>query len=131
VFGLLANKDGSADEIEPRYGAALKAPFNIETLYYRYGDTWRVSASESLLLACGEMPERGNPNKALTVNDLPPADYKRARTVCMTAGVKDEALIQACSIDVVVLKDDKAAEVFARASKPAVVGNQVLPPPAP
>jgi hypothetical protein len=131
VFGLLANKNGTADEIEPRYGTALKAPFNIETLYSRYGDTWRVSASESLLLACGEMPERGNPNKPLTVNDLDPADYKRARAVCVTAGVKDEALVQACSIDVVVLKTDKAAEVFAHAPAPTVVGNHVLPPPAP
>lgn len=131
VFGLLANASGTADEIAPRHGPPLKAPFNFENLYYRYGNTWRVSANEDLLLACGEPPAQGNPSKPLTVNDLAPQEYERARTVCIAAGVKDEALIQACSIDVVVLKTDKAAEVFAHAATPTVVGNRVEPPPGP
>lgn len=129
VFGLLANATGTADEIAPRHGPPLKAPFNFANLYESYGNTWRVSANEDLLLACGETPLQGNPAKPLTVNDLDPQDYKRARAVCVAAGVKDEALIQACSIDVVVLKTDKAAEVFAHAPAPTVVGNQIVPPP--
>jgi hypothetical protein len=127
VFGLLANATGSADEIAPRYGTALKAPFNFEDLYYRYGRTWRVTANEDLLLACGEATEQGEPRLPLTVKDLPATEYARARAVCIAAGVKDEALLQACSIDVVVLKDDKAAEVFAHAPAPSVVGNKVQP----
>jgi hypothetical protein len=111
------------------HGAPLKAPFNFGELYERYGNTWRVLANEDLLLACGEMREQSSPAKPLTVNDLAPPDYKRARAVCIAAGVKDEALIQACSVDIVVLKTDKAAEVFAHAPAPTVVGNQVIPPP--
>jgi len=129
VFGLLANATGTVDEIAPRQGRALKAPFYFEDLYSGYGNSWRVSANEDLLMTCGDTPELGNPAKPLTVNDLDQQDYKRARAVCKGAGVKDEALIQACSIDVVVLKTDKAAEVFAHAPAPTVVGNQVVPPP--
>ena len=69
--------------------------------------------------------ESGNPQKPFYARDLPPELYNHARAVCTTAGVKEGALLDACTLDVAVLGDDKAAQVFLSLPQPVAVGNIV------
>jgi hypothetical protein len=115
VRGLLANADGNLNEIEASDGTALTAPFSFDDLYHRYADSWRVAPSESLLSACGT-PEIGSgiPQKPFFAKDLDQTVYQRAHEVCLEAGVKAGPLLDACTLDVAVIGDKKAAQVFVR-----------------
>jgi hypothetical protein len=44
----------------------------------------------------------------------------------MAAGVKAGPLLDACTLDVAVIGDDKAAQVFVNAREPVAVGNPVV-----
>ncbi len=126
VSGLLANADGNVNKIATRDGAVLTNPFSFEDLYQRYGESWRVASGESLLSACGDRNvERGNPGRLFYAKDLDPKVYERTRAVCTAAGVKGEALLDACTLDVAVIGNDAAAQVFVNAYQPVAVGNIV------
>jgi hypothetical protein len=128
VSGLLANTRGSSDQIATRTGAVLTSPFAFADLYHRYADSWRVPAVESLLSVCGDRRvETGAPRKPFSASDLDPQVYQRARTVCMEAGVRVTALLEACTLDVAVIGREAAAKVFAGLRAPSVVGRIVSP----
>lgn len=123
VTGLL---DGNVNKIAARDGTVLTNAFSFEDLYHRYGESWRVASGESLLSACGERNvERGNPRRPFYAKDLDPKVYERTRAVCTAAGVKGEALLDACTLDVAVIGDDAAAQVFVHTPEPIAVGNVV------
>jgi hypothetical protein len=122
VSGLLANANEKVDNIEARDGTVLTNPFSFEDLYHLYADSWRVESSESLLTVCGEEIERGIPQKPFYAKDLDPQVSERTRAVCIEAGVKEGALLDACTLDVAVIGDDAAAQVFVSASPPIAVG---------
>jgi hypothetical protein len=127
VTGLLANADGNVNKIEARDGTVLTNPFPFEDLYHRYADSWRVGSSESLLSVCGDRNvERGIPRRPFYANDLDPRVYERTRAVCTAAGVKAGPLLDACTLDVAVIGDDKAAQVFVNAPEPVAVGKPVV-----
>ena len=126
VTGLLANVNGAVNTIATRDGSVLTNPFPFADLYHRYADSWRVPAGESLLSACGDKEiERGAPKKLFTVRDLDPRVAERTRAVCNAAGVKQGALLDACTLDVAVIGDDKAAQVFVNMPEPVAVGKIV------
>ena len=126
VSGLLANAGGNVNQIAARDGGVLTNPFPFADLYRRYGESWRVPAETSLLSACGAREvERGNPQRAFFARDLDRAVYERTRAVCTAAGVKGEALLDACTLDVAVIGDNTAAQVFVNAYQPVAVGTIV------
>jgi hypothetical protein len=78
------------------------------------------------LSACGERSvERGNPSRPFFAKDLDRSIYDRTRAVCIAAGVKGDALLDACTLDVAVIGNDAAAKVFVTLPQPIAVGNVV------
>jgi hypothetical protein len=127
VHGLLANADGDVNKIATRDGTVLTNPFSFEELYHPYADSWRVASNESLLSVCGDRNiEHGIPRRPFYANDLEPRVYERTRAVCTAAGVKAGPLLDACTLDVAVIGDDKAAQVFVNALEPVAVGKPVV-----
>ncbi len=124
VSGLLANAGGNVNEIAASDGTVLTNPFPFEDLYHLYADSWRVDPGESLLAVCGEETERGIPQKPFYAQDLDRQVYDRARGVCVEAGVKEAALLDACTLDVAVIGDDAAAQVYVGMAAPIAVGGQ-------
>jgi hypothetical protein len=126
VTGLLANADGNVNKIAARDGTVLTNAFSFEDLYHRYGESWRVASGESLLSVCGDKNvERGNPRRPFYAKDLDPGVYQRTRAVCTAAGVKEGPLLDACTLDVAVIGNDAAANVFVGMPNPIAVGNIV------
>ena len=129
VKGLLGNVNGpmGPDDLASRNGTVLPQPAGFGELYQPYGDSWRIPAAESLPeQLCGERAvERGNPQKLFYARDLDPKVARRTRAICIAAGVKDEALLEACTLDVAVLGDRDggraAAQAFARLHPPRAV----------
>ena len=127
VTGLLANADGNVNKIAARDGTVLTNPFPFEDLYNRYGESWRVKSNESLLSVCGDKNvERGIPRRPFYAKDLDPKLAERTRAVCIAAGVKAGALLDACTLDVAVIGNDAAAKVFVGAPDPVAVGKPIV-----
>ena len=122
VRGLLANANGSVNQLETSGGTVLNTPLSFGDLYGSYGNSWRVAPTASLLSACGEKVERGVPNKPFSPSNLEPKTRDRARAICTQAGIKQSALLDACTIDVAVL-GKQAAAVYVGAPAPVAVGN--------
>ena len=73
---------------------------------------------------CGRRQvERDIPRTTFYARDLDPKISERTRAVCEAAGVKGAALLDACTLDVAVIGNDAAAQVFLRAAQPVAVGN--------
>ncbi len=126
VRGLLANADGNVNQIAARDGTVLTNPFNFEELYHRFADSWRVSPKESLLPTCGDRDlKSGIPQKPFYARDLDPKVFKRAQAVAKKAGVKEGPLLNAATLDVAVIGNDRAARVFVGAHAPIAVGKVV------
>lgn len=125
VRGLIANANGNINQIATRDGHVLTNPFNFNELYGRFADSWRVSEKDSMLSVCdgGAAVERGAPARPFFAEDLEPAVRDRARAVCLAAGVKQGVLLDACTLDVAVIGDPAAAQVFVDAVMPGAVGR--------
>lgn len=112
VQGLLASSGRAGTLLTARNGTPLPAPYAFADLYGTYGNSWRVPARQSLLRACGPARESKSPGRPFTVANLPEEKAREARTICQRLGVRDKALIDACTLDVAVLGSKRAAEVF-------------------
>jgi hypothetical protein len=124
--GLLANANDNVHQLAARNGTVLKNPFPFKDLYYRYGDSWRVSPKESLLSVFGhEKVETANPKKPFYAHHLDAKVHKRAHAVSKAAGVKHDAHHDAATLDVAVLGHEKAARVFVGMHPPVAVGKIV------
>ncbi len=125
VHGLIANPTGNANQIQTRDGVMLTNPFSFDDLYHRFADSWRVSERESMLSACNtEKPiEVGIPRQSFYAKDLEPEIRQKSQGVCTAAGVKPGPLFEACTLDVAVIGQDAAAQVFVGAIPPATVGT--------
>ncbi|MCW5635136.1 MAG: hypothetical protein KIT17_17505 [Rubrivivax sp.] len=127
VAGVLANAEGDANKIATRDGTVLANPFPFDELYGRFTESWRVARGESMLAACGETPGAAPavPKRPFYAKDLDRKDRERGLAACAAAGVKGEALLEACVLDVAVIGHEAAAQVFAGLAEPAVVGRPV------
>ena len=110
--------------IATRDGVVLTAPFSFDTLYGKYSESWRVPAADSMLFACGERVQRGIPKQTFVAGNLDPRVAQQARTICERAGVKEGALLDACTLDVAVIGAKSAAKVFTTAPQPVALGNK-------
>jgi len=68
----------------------------------------------------------GIPSKPFYATNLDPKIYKRTRAVCVAAGVKAKALLEACALDVAVIGNDAAAKVYVGRPAPVAVGRVVV-----
>ena len=122
VRGLLGNANGNTGEVDlaTRHGFVLQQPISFQDLYQVYGNSWRVSSRESLpvQLCGGTQIESSIPEKPFYADDLRPGEYNRARASCVAAGVTEQALLDACTLDTAVLGDGGAAEAFVHAAPP-------------
>ncbi len=128
ITGLLANANGNVNQIATRALATsgptvLTAPFDFGAFYQSYGQSWRVAPGESLLSACGQPSETGNPQIPFYATDLDPQLYNSSRAVCTAAGVTGAALLDACTLDVAVIGTNAAANVYVNARQPVAVGS--------
>jgi len=123
VKGLIANVNGNLNQIATRDNFVLTNPFNFGELYHRFADSWRVSGEASMLSACNGRVEVGAPTRTFYAADLTEGVREKARGVCAAAGVKPDALLDACTLDVAVIGRDEAAKAFVDAPQPAGVGT--------
>jgi hypothetical protein len=108
----------------------LTAPFSFDEFYGLYGNSWRVPPSQSLLSPCGREVISGNPRGLFYPGNLPPDLAKRASAICVNAGVRAAALLNACTVDVVMLGSSAAAHAYL--SQPAnVTVGEINPPSSP
>jgi hypothetical protein len=121
VRGLLANANNDVNQVATSPGAVLKWPLTFSTLYGRYGDSWRVKGASAI--QCGQRVKPTDPKKPFFAKDLNPEVAKRARAICVKAGVKKGPLLDACTLDVAVIGRNEAAKVFVDAPQPAAVGT--------
>jgi hypothetical protein len=128
ITGLLANANNNVLQIAARDGTVLTAPFVFGELYGPYGTGWRVPPLQDTLLAvCGSSTENSIPSRPLYAKDLDLRLSAPARAICEEAGVNDPALLDACTLDVVVLDTPDAATVYAGAPAPIAVGQVFIP----
>jgi hypothetical protein len=130
VRGLLANPStpdnptGDVNALAASDGTVYPTPVAFSDLYGHYSDSWRVAPADSLLSVCGGGPhELGAPKQFFFARNLPQNDDSQARAICMSAGVKDPALLDACTLDVAVLGTKQAAAVYIGEPAPAAVGE--------
>jgi hypothetical protein len=121
VRGLLGHPDHSVKLLEGGDGTVYGVPLSFEDTY-RYGDSWRVKADDSLLLACGRPDEEANPGKPFHLENLEPKLREEALSVCLRYQISDPALLNACNLDVAVL-GRQAAAVYQTMTPPVLDGN--------
>lgn len=108
--GILGNLDGNRmNDIQLRDGELITPPASLEQLK-RFGDSWRLSAEESLFndpLTAADTAEAAGP---LTINDLDAVEKEAAADTCETAGVTDPLALHNCTYDVAVTGDESFVE---------------------
>jgi hypothetical protein len=121
--GFLVNANSDPNQIATREGNILKTPFAFEEFYHRYGDSWRVKPTDSMLRVCGETRQSGLPTKPFYAKDLDPQLAKRVQAICYKAGVREGPLLEVCMIDVAFTGKASAATIHAKAAQPLVLGQ--------
>jgi hypothetical protein len=121
VIGLLANARNNVHSVATRGGAVLVWPLAFETLYGKYGNSWRVRPSASILCK-GKLVRPSNPTRPFYVKNLKPEVAQKARRVCQKFHVRNKALLDACTLDVAVIGRAAAARVYVGARAPVAVG---------
>lgn len=121
VRGLLANANGSLNQVATRGGTVLNEPLSFKQLYFQYGDSWRVAPSASLLAVCKGKAQRGHPARPFYAKNLPPEVAQKARNVCLNAHVRRGPLLDACTLDVAVTGRARAARAYVGMPSPAAV----------
>jgi len=120
VRGLLANANDNVNQLAMSDGTVLREPVSFETLYQRYGESWRVKKGRSILCKARRV-EKGIPAKPFYARDLDRQLADRTRAVCTKAGVPEGPLLDSCTLDVAVIGNEAAARVFATARPPVAV----------
>jgi len=123
--GLLGDPKGNAHELVTSHGTVLKSPVCFDDLYNTYAESWRVRPNEMLLEADPTL-KPGIPEKPFFVNDLEPKVAAHAIKTCKKAGITNQALLEACALDTVVLNDDNTP---VKAFVKAIVPRAALPRP--
>ena len=121
VLGLLGNVNGNMgpDDLATRQGLILKQPLEFDQFYHLYADSWRLTPRESLVsqMCGGRDVMNGFPRAPFYAENLTPEDFRRGRTLCTEAGVRDAILLDACTLDAVVL-GERAVRAYVRAQPP-------------
>jgi len=111
VEGLFGNYDGEADnDLMDRGGASHPLPADgtaeYRTIVYgTFGESWRISAHESLLEYEGGLTnesyvDRDFPSEVLTVSAVPAEEREAAIRACVATDVRDPRMFGDCVLDV-------------------------------
>lgn len=125
VRGLLGNPSGNGQELLTADRVVLKAPVLFRDLYHTYAESWRVPPKESLFTRQTSI-KFGIPARPFYASDLTREQSARALAACKAAGVKNPALLEACTLDTVVLNDKTAVKAFVGAPAPRHVIKPIL-----
>ncbi len=121
VLGLLGNVNGNMgpDDLATRQGIVLNQPLNFDQFYHLYANSWRLTPRESLVsqMCGGRDVMDGFPRAPFYAENLNPEDYRRGRTICTEAGVRDATLLDACTLDAAVL-GERAGRAYVGAQPP-------------
>lgn len=138
--GLLGNGNGNVqDDIATREGNVLAQPVSFEAFYRRFGASMSIKPEELLFGedrktepagVVGNMFEA--PKKPVTVKDLTRRETTVARAACLKAGVTAKPLLDACTLDVAVLRSPLVAKLYTAIAAPAAVmepgaGIRIMP----
>lgn len=121
VRGLLGNPNNNPNLLEAKDGTQFSIPISFTDLYQRFGNSWRVSSTSSLLAVCNPT-QAGNPSAPFFADNLEPQLRQQADTVCRRAGVA-QIWIDTCVLDVAVV-GQQGANVFVGMTPPVVNGNR-------
>ncbi|MFI5835878.1 VWD domain-containing protein [Micromonospora sp. NPDC051300] len=121
VVGLLGNPDGDPKRLAAKDGTQFAVPLTFDDLYQRFGASWRVTPTRTLLAPCGAVAS-GNPSAPFFARDLNEDLRKRAETTCLQYRVRQEWL-DACTLDVAVV-GSRAALTYVGLVPPVVNGNR-------
>ncbi|MDI1462784.1 VWD domain-containing protein [Catellatospora sp. KI3] len=109
--GLLGDFDGALkNDLRPQGGTEPVSPDTRESLYDRYGDTWRITQQDSLFdYLSGESTEkftdRTYPHQLSDAGMLTAQERADAEKICRAAGVLREDVLAGCVLDVATTKD--------------------------
>jgi VWD domain-containing protein len=123
--GLLGNPNRNVNQLVTADGVVLRVPVAFFDLYHGYADGWRVQPNQSLFAEATTI-RPGIPDKLFFANHLNPQDRARARAICRAAHITNKTLLDACTLDTVVLNDEAAVRVFVHAPRPRAVIKPVL-----
>ena len=115
--GLLGNPTGNSQQLETANGAVLKEPVSFTDLYHTYADSWRVQEKDSLFTDPATI-QGGAPATLFYASDIDPQLAGPALAACKAAGITNQDLLNACTLDTVVLNDKTAIKVFVHAIPP-------------
>ncbi|MFI6132831.1 VWD domain-containing protein [Micromonospora sp. NPDC051141] len=121
VVGLLGNPDGDPRRLAAKDGTQFAVPLTFDDLYQRFGASWRVTPTRTLLASCGAVAS-GNPSAPFFARDLNEDLRKRAEATCLQYRVRQEWL-DACTLDVAVV-GGRAALTYVGLVPPVVNGNR-------
>ncbi len=127
IVGMLGNFDGNPRndlvssggiDVTSSLGFGASDALYLQRLYATFGASWRVSDVSSLFTyADGKSTEDyydpGYPRGVTTLGDLSPADYSRARDVCLSAGLSEGLGLDDCIADVGFSGDASFADSLA------------------
>lgn len=122
--GLVGNLNGeSFDDIRTREGTTLERPVSFQDLYHTFGDSWRITATESLFdYEPGTSTETYTlpsfPRHRISVADFGQADVDAARQVCEDAGIQNPILLQDCMLDILATGEHDFAESALDSTQP-------------
>src|SRR6185436_10537748 len=122
--GLLGDRNGKADDdFRLRDGTVLAKPLDAQK-WKDFAAAWRINAAESLFTygpsqSTTTFTDLAFPGGPATSGQLAAGAYGAARATCLAAGVTDEALLEACIVDVGTTGDGSFAASSAGIPSPA------------
>jgi hypothetical protein len=129
--GLLGNGNGRPnDDFALKDGTILARPIDGPG-WAAFTQAWRITNDESLFLYgpgqdTSTFTDLAFPYASATASGLPAADYAAARATCLKQGITDEALLEACILDVASTKDDSYATGASAISGVQISGDPAI-----
>lgn len=118
LTGLLGDADGDStnEPVANRTGIILPIQASYDDLYGTFANSWRLTASESLLdYAPGESPatftDNSFPDRASASIDAQTS--AAAEATCKAAGISDDQLLQNCAFDIAATGNREYARSYA------------------
>jgi len=109
--GLIGSPDGDRDnDLTTRDGEVIPLDTTGFDLYETFGDSWRISDSQSLFdygpgQDTATFTDLDFPARHLTIDDLDPEKVAMAEAICEFAGISEPHLLDACIYDYAVTGD--------------------------
>ncbi|MEU1755598.1 hypothetical protein ABZ436_23460 [Micromonospora matsumotoense] len=125
VRGLLGNPDDDYHYLQIKDGIALPVPLSHTDLYERFGNSWRVSPSATLLQPCTPVAV-GNPTAPFYASNLSTNTRLWAQEICRARQVTT-LWLDTCALDVGVL-GATAAPIYLGLQPPKFDATPVQPP---